>query len=97
MTLQDTLGYAAAVLTTGSFVPQALLTLRTRDVSGISLAMYGAFTAGVALWLGYGVMLGEWPIVVANTVTLGLASTILGIKIVEDRRSARALAADQKR
>lgn len=97
MTLQDTLGYAAAALTTGSFVPQALLTLRTRDVSGISVAMYSAFTAGVALWLGYGVMLGEWPIVVANTVTLGLASTILGIKIFEDRRQARALAADQKR
>ena len=86
MTLQDILGYCAAALTTGSFVPQAVLTLRTRDVSGISLSMYSAFTAGVALWLGYGVALREWPIVVANAVTLLLAATILTIKIVEERR-----------
>ncbi len=86
MTLQDTLGFAAAALTTGSFLPQAWLTLRTRDVSGISLAMYGSFTAGVALWLAYGVMLGEWPIVAANAVTLTLASTILVTKIVIERQ-----------
>lgn len=86
MNLQDTLGLVAAVLTTGSFVPQALLTLRTRDVSGISLGMYCAFTAGVALWMIYGLMLREWPIVLANAVTLLLAATILVTKIVVDRR-----------
>ena len=86
MTLQDILGYCAAALTTGSFVPQAMLTLRTRDVSGISVGMYSAFTAGVALWLDYGVVLREWPIVVANAVTLLLAATILTVKIVEERR-----------
>ena len=90
MTLQDTIGYLAAALTTGSFVPQALHTLRTRDVSGISLAMYGTFTAGVALWLVYGLVLGEWPIVVANTVTLVLAATILVTKIVVERRQRRS-------
>ena len=86
MNLQEILGYCAAALTTGSFLPQALLTLRTRDVSGISFGMYSAFTAGVALWLVYGVLLGQWPIVVANAVTLCLASTILFIKIVEERK-----------
>lgn len=86
MNLQDLLGLVAAVLTTGSFVPQALLTLRTRDVSGISLGMYSAFTAGVALWLGYGLMLRDWPIVLANAVTLVLAATILVTKVVVDRR-----------
>ena len=91
MTLQDTLGYCAAALTTGSFVPQAWLTLRTRDVSGISVVMYGAFTVGVALWLAYGVALREWPIVVANAVTLALATTILSTKLVEDRRRAKRL------
>ncbi len=89
MTLQDILGYCAAALTTGSFVPQAILTLRTRDVSGISRGMYSAFTAGVALWLAYGVALREWPIVAANAVTLLLAGTILTIKIVEDRRAQK--------
>lgn len=89
MNLQDALGLAAAVLTTGSFLPQALLTLRTRDVSGISLGMYGAFTLGVALWLAYGVMLSEWPIVLANAVTLVLAGTILALKILIERRQRR--------
>jgi MtN3 and saliva related transmembrane protein len=87
--MQDTIGYIAAALTTGSFVPQAVLTLRTRDVSGISLAMYSTFTAGVALWLVYGLALGQWPIVVANAVTLALAATILTTKLVEDRRQRR--------
>lgn len=86
MSLPDLLGYLAASLTTASFVPQALLTLRTRDVRGISLAMYGAFTLGVALWLAYGLALRQWPIVVANAVTLALSATILVVKVVEDRK-----------
>jgi len=86
MSTPDILGYAAAALTTGSFVPQALLTLRTRDVSGISLGMYSAMTLGVALWLAYGIVLGAWPIVVANAITLGLSATILVAKIACSRR-----------
>jgi MtN3 and saliva related transmembrane protein len=82
----QTLGYLAATLTTASFVPQAVLTLRTRDVSGISLGMYSAFTLGVALWLAYGWQLGEWPIIVANALTLALAATILGTKLWVDSR-----------
>lgn len=89
MTPQDILGCLAAVLTTGSFIPQAWHTLRTRDVSGISLAMYGSFTAGVALWLAYGLALGEWPIVAANAVTLALAATILVTKVVVERQQRR--------
>lgn len=79
------LGYAAASFTTLSFLPQAVLTLRTRDVSGISAGMYGAFTFGVALWLWYGWRLGEWPIIVANAVTLALAATILVAKLSAGR------------
>lgn len=79
-------GYAAAALTTLSFVPQALLTLRTRDVSGISGTMYACFTLGVALWLCYGVLMGNWPIIVANAVTLALAATILAAKLLGTRR-----------
>lgn len=81
MTFTDTLGYAAATLTTASFLPQAWLTFRTRDVSGISLAMYSVFTFGIALWLAYGVLLQAWPIVIANAVTLALAATILAMKL----------------
>jgi MtN3 and saliva related transmembrane protein len=94
ITLPDAIGYIAAVLTTSSFVPQALLTLRTRDVSGISLHMYGAFTLGVALWLLYGIAIGEWPIIVANAVTLALAATILITKVRIDRSRSEASGGD---
>jgi MtN3 and saliva related transmembrane protein len=77
----ELIGYVAAVLTTVSFVPQAWLTFRTRDVSGISLGMYSAFTAGIALWLVYGVAIGAWPIIMANAITLTLAAAILVMKL----------------
>jgi MtN3 and saliva related transmembrane protein len=86
MTFIDTLGYVAATLTTASFVPQAWLTFRTRDVSGISLAMYSVFTLGIALWLVYGLYLDAWPIVIANVVTLALAAVILGMKLSMGRK-----------
>lgn len=81
MPLADTIGYLAAVLTICSFVPQAWLTLRTRDVSGISAGMYSVFTAGVALWLLYGWLTDAWPVVLANAVTLALAGSILVMKL----------------
>ena len=84
--LADGLGFTAAALTTASFVPQAWLTFRTRDVSGISLGMYSAFTLGIALWLVYGVLIGEWPIIAANVVTLTLAGAILAMKLRYSRR-----------
>ena len=79
--LHDMVGYAAAILTTASFVPQALKSWQTRDLSGISLAMYSLFTLGVALWLVYGVMLGSWPIIAANSITLALAGVVLTLKL----------------
>lgn len=81
MQFSDWIGYAAAFLTTSSFVPQALHTFRTKDVRGISLGMYSVFTVGVSLWLAYGVLLGAWPIVLANAVTLSLAAAILTMKL----------------
>lgn len=86
--LTDWIGYCAGFLTTASFLPQAALTLRTRDVNGISLGMYAAFTAGVALWLVYGVVLGAWPIILPNAVTLALAATILWMKVRVERQTA---------
>lgn len=69
-----------------SFVPQAWLSFRTRDVSGVSLLMYSVFTVGVALWLAYGWLLNSWPMVMANTITLVLALMIPGMKLVYGRR-----------
>lgn len=81
LSLIDALGFAAGVLTTISFVPQALHSWKTRDLSGISLRMYLLFTAGVALWLTYGLALGNWPIAITNGITLGLAGVVLILKL----------------
>jgi MtN3 and saliva related transmembrane protein len=81
MELTDIIGYIAASLTTASFLPQAMHTFRTKDVSGISLGMYSVFTLGVSMWLLYGILLGAWPIVIANTITTALASFILWMKV----------------
>ena len=81
MLFADWIGTLAAVLTTSSFVPQVLHTFRTKDVSGISLGMYSAFTLGVGLWLVYGLLLNAWPIVIANAITVSLATCILVMKL----------------
>lgn len=74
-------GFAAAVLTTISFIPQAVRTIRTKDTRGISLGMYVMFTVGVAFWLAYGLVLMSWPMILSNVVTLGLSGTILVLKL----------------
>jgi MtN3 and saliva related transmembrane protein len=86
VSLIDWIGYLAATLTTMSFVPQAWLIFKTRDVRGISLGMYSAFTAGISLWLAYGILKSAWPIVIANTITLLLAAGILGMRVWFGRR-----------
>ena len=85
MNTADLIGSLAACLTTVSFVPQAWLTFKTRDVSGVSLGMYSVFTVGVALWLAYGLLLRSWPMVIANAITLVLALMILAMKLVYRR------------
>ena len=81
MNFIDWVGSVAAILTTASFVPQAWHTFRTRDVSGISLSMYSLFTAGVALWLVYGILMEAWTIIIANIITTSLALMILLMKV----------------
>ncbi len=81
MSAAEAIGYVAAVLTTLAFVPQAWQTWRTRDAAGISLGKYAMFCTGVALWLVYGLLLGAWPIILANAVTLVLALAILVMKL----------------
>ena len=81
MTIADWIGSAAAILTTVAFIPQAWKVWRTRHTADISLGMYILFTTGVALWLAYGILLGSWPIIIANCVTLLLAGMVLVMKI----------------
>lgn len=81
----DALGYVAAVLTTSSFFPQALKTLRTRDTSGISLGMYLMFTSGVVVWALFGLITGDGPVLVSNLITALPAGLILHRKIMGSR------------
>lgn len=74
-------GATAATLTTLCWLPQALKTIRDKDTRALSLSTNIAFTLGVACWLVYGLMLENWPIIVANIVTLALMSVILGLKL----------------
>ena len=77
----ELLGYIGALLTTASFIPQAIMTIRSRDTRGISRGMYVIFTIGVAFWLAYGIAIDSLPMILANTVTLGLAGTVLALKL----------------
>jgi MtN3 and saliva related transmembrane protein len=88
----DLIGSVAAVLTSVAFLPQVLRVWRTRSARDISLGMYAAFTAGVACWIAYGLLIGAWPVVAANLVTFLLACTVLLLKLRYDRQAARSAA-----
>ena len=77
----EIIGYCAAFLTTIAFLPQAIQSWRTRDLSGISVGMYSLFTAGVGLWLVYGLIIEKWPLILANALTFALALSILVLKL----------------
>jgi MtN3 and saliva related transmembrane protein len=81
MSSPEWIGGIAATLTTGSFIPQVWRVWQTRHTKDISLLMYTFFTAGVALWLAYGILLDAWPVIIANSITLLLAGTVLVLKL----------------
>jgi len=76
----ENIGYLAAALTTLSFLPQAILTLRTRKTDEISLVMYLMLTVGLVCWLAYGLLLDDLAIILANSITLLFALPILLVK-----------------
>lgn len=88
MTSLDILGLVATLFTTSSFVPQVWRTWTTRDVSGISLPTYAIITVGLALWLVYGLLKDDLPLIVANAVMVLLTGAITGMKLRFESRSA---------
>jgi len=74
-------GLAAGVCTTVSFAPQAIKTIRTKSTKDLSLLMYTVITVGIALWLIYGILIKDLPIILANSVSFVLAGIILIYKI----------------
>jgi MtN3 and saliva related transmembrane protein len=75
------IGYLAAILTTTAFVPQAMRAWRTRSTKDISLLMLLMLTVGIFLWLVYGILTHDAPLIAANLITGFLAASILYFKI----------------
>ena len=80
----DLFGFIAALLTTSAFLPQVVKTLREKNTKSLSLPMYLILTSGLLLWLIYGILINDWALIIANTVTGILALIILVAKIKYD-------------
>ncbi len=81
MNIFEILGMLAAVITTGSFLPQVYKTWKTKDTKALSLTMYITFFIGVALWLVYGIYLDSMPMIIANTITAISALALIALKL----------------
>ena len=77
----DAIGIAGAVLTTLCWLPQAFKVVREKETRALSLPATAAFTLGIALWLIYGIGIGDWPLIGSNAVTLMLMAPILSMKL----------------
>lgn len=91
MTFVTIIGFSAAALTTGSFLPQAIKTIRTKDTHSISFFMYLLFSTGTLLWLLFGLLSDNIPIIIANAITLVFAVIILIYKIKYGKRNKNSL------
>ena len=81
MDFVSVIGFIAASLTTVSFVPQVVRVWRSRSTRDISLPMFLVMALGIVLWLIYGALIGDWPLIIANVVTLILVLMILFFKL----------------
>ncbi|PHQ61868.1 MAG: hypothetical protein COC08_03240 [Maribacter sp.] len=81
MDLTSIIGNIAAIMTTSSFLPQAIKTIKTKNTDSLSFPMYLLFVIGVGLWLIYGTLNNQMPIIVGNLITLVLAGVILAFMI----------------
>ena len=81
MDLFTIIGLSAAACTTFSFLPQAIKVIKTKQTKDLSLVMYFIFTIGVFLWLVYGILVKDTPLIIANIITFIFATTILIMKI----------------
>ena len=74
-------GMAAAFCTTVAFLPQVIRIWKTRSTKDISLGMFSIFSSGIVLWLIYGFLIGDLPVILSNAATLALTLIILGFKL----------------
>jgi len=89
MTLADIIASIAASFTTAAFVPQAILVWKSRNTVSISFLMYTVFISGLLMWTVYGLLTWQWPIIIANIVTVSLASSIWWVKVQNMRKGEK--------
>lgn len=77
----EAMGGIAALLTTLCWLPQTIRAVRARDTASLSLWTFSAFTAGIFMWLIYGILIGSWPVILANVFTLVLNGVIVVQKL----------------
>ncbi len=85
--IQELIGVGAGICTTIAFFPQIVHCIKTRSAEDLSLSMYIIFTTGVSLWIIYGLIIGSFSLVMANSITLFFTSIILAIKIQNNFRN----------
>lgn len=81
MTLVDFLGYTAGLLTTLTFLPQVIKTVKEKSAKDISLAMFLIAATNQVLWIGYGVLKDDWVIILTNAIILVLSITMIALKL----------------
>lgn len=80
-------GLFAGLLTSVAVVPQVVRTWRTKHAKDLSIWQPLLLVVGMLLWLIYGLMIGDTPLIAANTFSLGCYLLLIGMKITYDRRS----------
>lgn len=95
MELSTLLGTLAAMCSTASFAPQAWKIIKSRDTKDLSSAMFALTVAGFALWIAYGIALGQWPLIIPNALCFLLAAFILTMKLLpQPKKEAVAASLD---
>ena len=90
MTTVEIIGYLGTFMITVCYIPQVIHTSRTKDVTGISLGMYCALAVGVGLWLVYGVMREDTPLILCNGISLLMIISILIMKVMYTKKDSSA-------
>lgn len=79
------LGFAAALFTTISNIPQALKIIRTKETKGVSAASYSVLLLGLLLWVGYGLLRNDWPVIISNGISALICATVLFLKLTSKK------------
>lgn len=82
-------GTFAAIASVASFFPQAWKIIKTRDVEGLSSGMYALTASAFALWLTYGLLQGQWALIIPNALCLAVAAFILMMVMLPGRKRAQ--------